>query len=109
MRSILLILMPIVGSVVAALWPSNRTRPALLPIIGILHSLLTLSLFFDPPNVVLEDWLGFDALARAVLPVVSLLYLICSFYGFTYLLGFKRGIWASFGSLPKLSHSLLAR
>ena len=85
MRSLLLILMPIVGSVVAALWPSNRTRPALLPIIGILHSLLTLSLFFDPPNVVLEDWLGFDALARAVLPVVSLLYLVCSFYGFTYL------------------------
>jgi hydrogenase-4 component F len=42
-------------------------------------------LFFDPPPVAPGAWLGFDPLARAVLPAVSLLFLICAWYGVTYL------------------------
>jgi hydrogenase-4 component F len=39
----------------------------------------------DSPAVVPGTWFGFDALARAVLPAVSLLFLVCSAYGVTYL------------------------
>ncbi len=85
MRSLLIIFIPIAGAVMAAFWPNSRTRPLLLPMVGVLHSLLTLSLFLHPPVVAAQDWLGFDPLARAVLPVVSLLYLVCSIYGVTYL------------------------
>ena len=38
-----------------------------------------------PPIVAPEAWLGFDSLARAVLPVVSLLFAACAIYGVFYL------------------------
>ncbi len=85
MRSELLIFIPMVGAVVAAFWPVNRTRPLLLPVVGILHTLLVFGLFLHPPVVAQNAWMGFDPVARAVLPAVSLLYLICSFYGVAYL------------------------
>jgi hydrogenase-4 component F len=42
-------------------------------------------LFLKPPVVEPGAWLGFDPLARAVLPAVSLLFLICAAYGVVYL------------------------
>jgi hydrogenase-4 component F len=50
-----------------------------------LHALLSWWLFLDPPAVAAGAWLGFDPLARAVLPVVSVLFLVCAWYGVTYL------------------------
>jgi len=71
--------------VVAVVWPVNRTRPWLLPAAGILHSLLSFWMLVDPPTVDPGAWLGFDPLARAALPAVSLLFLVCAFYGVAYL------------------------
>jgi len=85
MNSLLLIIVPLVGAVLAALWPNNRTRPWLLPVIGLMHVVLTFWLFINPPVVAPDAWLGFDPLARAVLPAVSLLFLVCAAYGVSYL------------------------
>ena len=85
MRELGLIIVPLAGAALAALWPSDRTRPWLLPAVGLIHSVLALWLLVAPPTVAPDAWLGFDALARAVLPAVSLLFLVCAVYGVTYL------------------------
>jgi hydrogenase-4 component F len=85
MKPLLLIIVPMAGAVIAALAPNHRTRPLLLPLVGFVHLALTFWLFLDPPAVSPDAWLGFDALARAVLPSVSLLFLVCAFYGVSYL------------------------
>lgn len=85
MTSLLLIFVPLLGAALAAVWPGNRTRPWLLPIIGVAHAALVFWLFVNPPVVAPDAWLAFDPLARAVLPAVSLLFLICAAYGVSYL------------------------
>ena len=85
MNSLLLIIVPLVAAIVAACWPSNRTRPWILPAVGVFHTLLCGWMFFNPPLVADDAALGFDPLARAVLPVVSVLFLVCAWYGMTYL------------------------
>jgi len=85
MKSLLLIIIPLLGAILAALWPGNRTRPWLLPVVGFVHLVLTFWMFFDPPVVAANAWIGFDPLARAVLPAVSLLFLVCAAYGVSYL------------------------
>ena len=85
MKHLLLIFVPLAGAVLAAVWPSNRTRPWLLPAVGVVHVMLVFWLFFNPPVVAPEAWLGFDSLARAILPAVSLLFLICASYAVSYL------------------------
>jgi len=81
----LLILIPLVGALLAAAWPDERTRPWLLPATAILHTALVLRLLFHPPPLAPDAWFGFDPLARAVLPAVSLLFLCCALYAVTYL------------------------
>ncbi len=85
MKSLLLIIVPLVGVILAALWPSNRTRPWLLPAVGLVHVVLVFWLFLDPPMIAPNAWFGFDSLTRAMLPTVSLLFLVCSVYGVSYL------------------------
>ncbi len=85
MTSLLLIIVPLLAAALAAAWPSNHTRPLLLPVTGLFHTALCGWLFFKPPAVEAGAWLAFDALARAVLPAVSLLFLVCAWYGVTYL------------------------
>ncbi|MEI6675387.1 MAG: proton-conducting transporter membrane subunit [Verrucomicrobiota bacterium] len=85
MKSLLLVLVPLVAAALAALWPWGRTRPWFLPAAGLVHTVLSFWLFFDPPAVEQGAWLAFDPLARAVLPVVSLLFLVCAWYGVSYL------------------------
>lgn len=85
MKSLVLILVPLAAALVAAAWPDNRTRPWLLPLAGVIHSVMCGWMFFDPPPVAADGWLGFDPLARAVLPAISLLFLVCSCYGVAYL------------------------
>ena len=85
MKEILLIALPLVFAAAAFAWPNERTRPWLLPAAGILHSALALWLLMDPPAVAANAWLGFDPLARAVLPMVALLFLACALYGVAYL------------------------
>lgn len=85
MKSILLIVVPLIGAVLAAVWPGNRSRPWLLPIVSLIHLVLCIWLVVSPPDVAPGAWLGFDALARAVLPAVSLLFLLCGAYAVPYL------------------------
>jgi hydrogenase-4 component F len=85
MREILLIVVPLVGAVVAALWPDDRTRPWWLPVVGGAHVTICLWLLVNPPVVAPDDWMGFDPLARAVLPAVSLLFFVCAVYAVKYL------------------------
>jgi hydrogenase-4 component F len=85
MKALLLTILPLVGAALAALWPSNRTRPWLLPSVGLVHFALVFWLFLNPPTVAPDAWLDFDPLARAVLPAVSLLFLVCAAYGVSYL------------------------
>jgi hydrogenase-4 component F len=85
MRELLLILVPVAGAALAAAWPNERTRPWLLPAVGLAHTALAFWLLLRPPAVPAAAWLGFDQLARAVLPVVSLLFLVCAAYAVPYL------------------------
>jgi len=85
MTSLALIWVPMLAAVVAAAWPANRTRPWLLPATGVVHCTLAVALLIAPPVVARGAWIGFDALARAILPAVSLLFLMCAAYGVPYL------------------------
>jgi hydrogenase-4 component F len=85
MREYLLIVLPLAGALVAAMWPSDRTRPWFLPIVGGAHLALALWLLVSPPTVAPDAWMGFDPLARAVLPAVSLLFFVCAMYAVAYL------------------------
>ena len=85
MRELLLILVPLAGAALAVVWPSERTRPWLMPAVGAVHTVLALWLLVDPPQVSPGVWFGFDPIARAVLPAVSILFLACAAYGVSYL------------------------
>jgi hydrogenase-4 component F len=85
MKGTLLIIVPLVGAALAAAWPGSRTRPWLLPAVGLAHVVLSFWLLINPPAVAANAWLGFDPLARAVLPVVSLLFFVCALYAVPYL------------------------
>jgi len=85
MKSLLLIFIPLIGAALAAVWPNDRNRPWLLPAFGAVHTVLVFWLLVNPPIVAADAWLAFDPLARAVLPVVSLLFLVCAAYGVSYL------------------------
>jgi hydrogenase-4 component F len=85
MRELALIAVPLLAAGAAFVWPSERTRPRLLPVVGLVHVVLSFWLLVDPPTVAPGAWLGFDPLARAVLPAVSVLFLGCAAYAVTYL------------------------
>ena len=85
MNSHSIIVVPFLGALLAAAWPSNRTRPWLLPIFALGHFLLSSWLLLNPPELPSNSWLGYDPLARAVLPAVSLLFLVCAVYAVPYL------------------------
>lgn len=85
MKGHLLIVVPLVGAALAAVWRGERSRPWLLPAVGVIHVVLSFWLLLDPPPVAPGAWLAFDPLARAVLPAVSLLFLLCAAYGVPYL------------------------
>src|SRR5688572_23710876 len=85
MNELALIVIPLLAAGAAFLWPSERMRPWLLPVAGGLHTAVALWLFVSSPAHAVGAWFGFDPLARAVLPMVSLLFLVCSAYGVAYL------------------------
>lgn len=83
--ALLLIVVPLVGAAIAAVWPSDRTRPWLMPVTGVVHVILSFWFLVRPPAIAEGAWFGYDPLARAVLPAVSLLFLFCGVYGVSYL------------------------
>ena len=84
-KEIALIAGPLLFAAIAFAWRGERTRPLLLPVAGGLHAALSLWLLVNPPEPVAGAWFGFDPLARAVLPMVSLLFFVCSIYAVSYL------------------------
>ena len=85
MKELLLIILPLAAAGLSALWRDDRSRPLFLPITGLAHALLAFALLLRPPSTPLHSWIGCDALALAMLPAVSLLFLGCSAYGVPYL------------------------
>ncbi len=85
MKELLLVFLPLAGAALAAIWRGNATRPWLMPVFGAAHAALSLWMLVVPPAQPLGSWFGFDPLARAVLPTVSVLFLLCAAYGVSYL------------------------
>jgi hydrogenase-4 component F len=85
MRELILIAVPLLTAGVAFAWPKERTRPWFLPTAGAIHTTIALWLLLVPPTLQANSWFGFDPVARAVLPMVSLLFLICACYAVAYL------------------------
>lgn len=85
MKELALIILPLLAAATALLWRNSRTRPWLLPVTGIAHVVLAFWLLAKAPAIGPVAWISFDALARAVLPAISFLFLVCSFYGVSYL------------------------
>jgi hydrogenase-4 component F len=85
MNGIALIVVPLIFAGLAFGWREERTRPRLLPVAGGLHVVLALWLLVEPPTPTPGAWLEFDPLARAVLPMISLLFFVCSLYAVAYL------------------------
>jgi hydrogenase-4 component F len=84
-NELILIFIPSVAAMLALAWPREASRPWLLPVAAVPHSLLALWMLVAPPEPNHSSWVQFDPLARAVLPVVSLLFLACAFYSVSYL------------------------
>lgn len=85
MMALLLIILPLLAALAAAAWPWNRTRPWFLPATGLAHGTIAGVLLVGGRSGPGTAWLGFDAVARATLPAVSLLFVVCAFYGVSYL------------------------
>ena len=85
MIELALIVVPLVFAVAAFAWRQERTRPWLLPVAGGAHGAASVWLLLHPPRLVAGMWFGFDPIARAVLPMISLLFFVCSLYAVSYL------------------------
>jgi hydrogenase-4 component F len=83
--ALVMILFPIFMAGIAALIPSNRWRPWLLPITGLGHTAMTFAVLMRPDWTVYGPWLVLDPAGKIILLVVSLLFLFCSFYSVGYL------------------------
>ncbi|MFZ5798728.1 MAG: hydrogenase [Desulfobulbus sp.] len=84
MNLYLLILLPLLAALVAAMLPAERHRPLLLPAASLIHILLVLRELADPSPAGPHGMLYLDALGRLILLVVSLLYGAVSVYAIGY-------------------------
>lgn len=80
-----LIFLPLAMAGLALAVPSNRLRPWLVPLTGVMHAGLTAYVLLHPEAAVATPWLILDPLGRVVLVTVSGLFLFCSFYTVGYL------------------------
>jgi hydrogenase-4 component F len=75
-----LVLLPLVLGGMALLMPSPRLRPWLVTVGGIGHAAITALALPHAQLSVFNGWLVLDPLGKVVLGLVSVLYLVCSFY-----------------------------
>jgi hydrogenase-4 component F len=80
-----LIFLPLLLAGLAALIPSNRLRPWLLPVAGGAHLGLTVYTLLSPARCVSAAWLVLDPLGKLILLVVSTLFFFVSFSAVGYL------------------------
>ena len=81
----LLISFPIVWGLIAFAIPSNKWRPMILPVGGIVHFVMTINALSGPEQQGLYGWLTLDPLGKIFLLVVSVLFLLCACYAPGYL------------------------
>src|SRR5579871_6522303 len=80
-----LLIVPLVFAAIAALVPSNRLRPWLLPVGSGAHLLLTIQALGGPGFSALENWIVLDNLGKLFLGVISVLHFLCMCYAPGYL------------------------
>jgi len=80
-----LFVFPFVMATLAALLPSNRFRPWLLPVTGTVHAAITLWAIWGPGLETGTSVLLLDPLGKIVALVIGTLFLFCSFYAVGYL------------------------
>ncbi len=82
---IALIILGPLAAILALAVPSNRLRPWLLPITAVAHLGLVLAILSGHQTPEADGWLAIDPPGRVVLLLISVLFLICSFYTVGYL------------------------
>ncbi len=80
-----LIFLPILMAALAAVIPSNRLRPWLIPVTGTAHLAMTLFTLTRLDLTATSGWLVLDPLGMLILLTVSSLFFFCSFYTLGYL------------------------
>ena len=80
-----LIALPIFAAGLAALIPSERHRPMLLPGAAVGHLMLALAAIGAPSESAFGGWLALDPPGRLVLLLLSVLFVLCAFYAVGYL------------------------
>jgi len=83
--SALLVVLPLIGALIAWVTPSNRVRPVVLPLIGVLDLAVAVAVIADPPPPSPGGWIYLDPLGAIVLLCVSILFTICAVYAVGYL------------------------
>ncbi|MEI8121119.1 MAG: proton-conducting transporter membrane subunit [bacterium] len=81
----LLFIVPLVMAGLALVTPSNRWRPWLIPAGGVAHLVLTGLALSGGPVSALQGWLVLDPLGKLVLGLISVLFVVCSYYAPAYL------------------------
>lgn len=79
------IFIPLLGAALALLIRSNRLRPLVLPLTGVVHLAATLYAVSAPARADSAAWVALDPPGRVVLLLVSALFAACSFYAVGYL------------------------
>lgn len=80
-----IICIPLAMALAALAVPSNRLRPWLLPITGLVHTALVFAVLAAPSRRTAPAWMALDPAGLLVLVSVSVLYLACAFYTVGYL------------------------
>jgi len=83
--AIALVLVPLLFASIAFAVPSGRWRPWLLPVGAAAHLALTVAAVQAGEVSALDGWLRIDPLSRLLLPLLSLLFFVCSLYAPGYL------------------------
>lgn len=79
------LLLPLFGAVLAWLIRDNLQRPLLLPLFGLLHLALSVTLLIDTPPPSPQGWILLDPLGKLNLISISALFAACSLYAVGYL------------------------
>jgi hydrogenase-4 component F len=80
-----LILVPLAAAGLAYAVPSNRLRPALVPLGSLAHLLLVLRALQESPPAEFGGWLVLDPLSKIVLGLIAVLFFLCALYAPAYL------------------------
>ncbi|MBK9373560.1 MAG: hydrogenase [Holophagales bacterium] len=75
-----LVLLPLAAAVVAAVVPSQRVRPLVVPVAACLHLALFAAILAGGVSSGRGVWLRLDPLATVILGTVSVLFLLIAFY-----------------------------